>query len=98
MSFYQLNLVLFAAVNVGLLYRQYQARRRQVDSGEGAKDDADHEVESQQLLKNPTELKAAARRFQYEYFTVYAFAVAADWVQVGRNSMSWSVGDAIDTQ
>lgn len=81
MPFYQLNLVLFAAVNVVLLHRQYQARRRQVDSSEGTKDDADHEVESQQLLKNPSELKAAARRFQYEYFTVYAFAVAADWVQ-----------------
>jgi MFS transporter, MFS domain-containing protein family, molybdate-anion transporter len=87
MPFYQVNLVLFAAVNVVLLHRQYQARRRQAESGEPTKDDADNQVESQQLLKNPTELKAAARRFQIEYFTVYAFAVAADWVQVGQTSM-----------
>lgn len=81
MSFYQVNLGLFAVANVLLLHHQYVRRRQGRDSR--SKDGEDDRTESQQLLGPPAELPGIARRFQLEYFSVYAFAVAADWLQVG---------------
>ncbi|KAG7138298.1 Molybdate-anion transporter like protein [Verticillium longisporum] len=80
MSFYQLNLGLFTAVNAGLLYRQYIVQRRRLSNVE-TKENEDDQVESQQLLSPPAEMKISARRFQLEYFSVYALAVGADWLQ-----------------
>lgn len=85
MSFYQLNLGLLAAANLLLLHRQYVRRRR--DHDDKSKDEIDGNVESQQLLSPPAELAGTAKRFQLEYFTVYAFAVGADWLQVSSVAM-----------
>ncbi|KAM0333478.1 hypothetical protein ACHAQA_002140 [Verticillium albo-atrum] len=81
MSFYQLNLALFAAANAGLLYRQYSVQKRQLNDVEPKEEEDVDRVESQQLLSPPVEMEAAARRFQLEYFAVYALAVGADWLQ-----------------
>lgn len=99
MPFYQLNLVAFAAVNAFLLQRQYARHRLAGSNGEAKHDhdDGDDGIESQQLLKTPSELKGVARRFQIEYFSVYAFAVAADWMQVSQTTCRMGGADAIDT-
>ena len=75
MSFYQVNLALFAAGNAYLLYRQYAGERR--------------EKQGEQELGDQTEQResaAAVRKFQIQYFSVYALAVAVDWLQVNWTS------------
>lgn len=86
LSFYQLNLALFATGNAYLLYRQY--RREQKPSAPppvaSADDDSDRDVELELPDGNGsvTASKEAVRKFQWDFFLVYALAVAADWLQV----------------
>ncbi|KAH8907806.1 major facilitator superfamily transporter [Coniochaeta sp. PMI_546] len=85
LSFYQLNLALFATGNAYLLYRQY--RREQKPSAPppvaSADDDSDRDVELELPDGNGsvTASKEAVRKFQWDFFLVYALAVAADWLQ-----------------
>lgn len=99
MSFYQLNLAVFAAGNAYLLYRQY--RREQINretqplaSGPN-REDADGEGEDRDLVVENgggAGTREAVRKFERDFFTVYALAVAADWLQVGlRNPIASSL-------
>lgn len=87
MSFYQLNLGIFAAGNAYLLYRQYQ--REQKPPAEALQplpdDDTDRDVELE-LPEIVAASKAAVSKFKWDFFLVYALAVAADWLQVRQSS------------
>jgi hypothetical protein len=91
MSFYQANLAVLAAGNAFLLYRQYKREHKAVDSGSVTKpltDDVDKDtdvgadIEGDIPGDNVEEVKEAVRKFQWDFFLVYALAVAADWLQV----------------
>lgn len=94
MSFYQVNLAVFAAGNAYLLYRQYRREhgktretRPLASDPEGHEDDADTKDEERDLLGENgggggAQNREAVRSFQRDFFTVYALAVAADWLQV----------------
>lgn len=91
MSFYQANLAVLAAGNAFLLYRQYKREHKAVDSGSVTKpltDDADKDEDVSSDIEgdipgdNVEEIKEAVRKFQWDFFLVYALAVAADWLQV----------------
>ena len=81
MSFYQLNLAVFATGTAYLLYQQY--RRDAVKGSEDMKDD----TETQTILERTATLEEV-RRFQLDFFLVYGLAVAADWLQVGPATLS----------
>lgn len=87
MSFYETNLGVFAAASVVVIYLQYRNERQRTHSEELRSSVGDHD-ESQQLLCPSPELKTQARDFQLRYFSVYAFAVGADWLQVRLNLLS----------
>ncbi|KAF9875028.1 major facilitator superfamily transporter [Colletotrichum karsti] len=85
MDFYSLNLAIFVVGNGYLLYRQY--KRQQDEVVEELKQEAadadygsDGEAEQQNSLL-AYDAQAAARKFQLDYFPVYALAMAADWLQ-----------------
>ena len=91
MSFYQLNLALFASGNAYLLYRQYARDQKPAavplaQSAEEADDasspDRDVELENHDANGSVAASKEAVRKFQWDFFLVYALAVAADWLQV----------------
>ena len=69
--FYEINLGVFAVGNAYLLYRQYRGRKPANAGYEELEDDHDREGVDQGVV----------RRFQLDYFLVYALAVAADWLQ-----------------
>jgi MFS transporter, MFS domain-containing protein family, molybdate-anion transporter len=94
MSFYQVNLAVFAAGNAYLLYRQY--RRSQgtsqtpqivvkdvstpIDDDDAGSSSTPEDAEL--LAGQPSsDLREAVRRFKLDYFLVYGLAVAADWLQ-----------------
>jgi hypothetical protein len=86
MDFYQANLAVFAAGNAYLLYRQYSRQaQKTVEQKETAQiehQDGDDDGDGAPLMDSSA--AQAARKFQIEYFSVYALAVAADWLQVRR--------------
>jgi hypothetical protein len=91
MSFYQANLAVLAAGNAFLLYRQYRRDHKAADSSGvtkpltdniGADTDVGVDVEGEIPRDNVEEFKEAVRKFQWDFFLVYALAVAADWLQV----------------
>jgi hypothetical protein len=89
-SFYQLNLALFASANAYLLYRQYARERKPAfqpvpQSPTGSDDtsserDLEHEPDSDK--GGLAASQEAVTKFQWDFFLVYALAVAADWLQV----------------
>ena len=95
--FYEANAALFAAGSAYLLSRQYwrsNDRRRRGGAGAEAEalkeGDLEREIEDQSDHSDETlggdpgiaaESSEAIRRFQLDYFLVYALAVAADWFQ-----------------
>lgn len=91
--FYEANAALFAAGSAYLLSRQYwrsKSHRPQRAEAEPLKEgELEREIEEQSLSDHgdgspAPESAAAIRRFQIDYFVVYALAVAADWLQVSR--------------
>jgi hypothetical protein len=97
MSFYEINLAVFAAGNGYLLYRQYQRSRPDghygVANGTGAANEAEGATETgagpdSELLagESKDDMREVVRRFKLDYFVVYGLAVAADWLQVRRPS------------
>ncbi len=89
MSFYQLNLALFATGNAYLLYRQYARDKKpaaipipQSAEEADASPDRDVELENHDANGSVAASKEAVRKFQWDFFLVYALAVAADWLQV----------------
>ncbi|KAK3307648.1 major facilitator superfamily domain-containing protein [Chaetomium strumarium] len=80
MYFYEINTALFAAVSAYLLRRQYYSPGQPTaGAGAGAKEtDMEDQSDSGTVVVESSEL---ARRFQIEFFSVYALAVAADWLQ-----------------
>ncbi|KAJ9133333.1 Major facilitator superfamily transporter [Coniochaeta hoffmannii] len=88
MSFYQLNLALFATGNAYLLYRQYARDKKpaaipipQSAEEADASPDRDVELENHDANGSVAASKEAVRKFQWDFFLVYALAVAADWLQ-----------------
>ncbi|KAB5560025.1 major facilitator superfamily transporter [Coniochaeta sp. 2T2.1] len=91
-SFYQLNLAVLASGNAYLLYRQYKreqepavAQHEPIPHTPTSTDsDSDRDVELEHDTGNGAGLaasKEAVRKFQWDFFLVYALAVAADWLQ-----------------
>ncbi|KAL2757801.1 hypothetical protein ACRALDRAFT_1079890 [Sodiomyces alcalophilus JCM 7366] len=81
MSFYPVNLAIFAVANaILLIYRHNRKQKHPSSDGSGTSADQGR-AETQGLLSAPGELKVAARQLQLEYYSAYAFAVAADWLQ-----------------
>lgn len=93
MSFYQINLAVFAAGNAYLLYRQYRrehkTRETQSLASDSDREDADA-VRDDLLAENGAGAgsQEAVRRFKRDFFAVYALAVAADWLQVSSRDQS----------
>ena len=98
MSFYQVNLAVFAAGNVFLLLRQYLRARQRTQERQRHQPGDDAQLEDQPdhdgLLSSPSvspALAAEARRFQLQFLAVYGLAVAADWLQVNIPSPHSSI-------
>ena len=95
MSFYQANLAAFAAGNAYLLYRQYQREQKPAPlpvpaaSGSDSGSDRDVEHELPEGHHGVAGSREAVRKFQWDFFLVYALAVAADWLQVCSFSASF---------
>ncbi|KAK6224433.1 major facilitator superfamily domain containing protein 5 [Colletotrichum tabaci] len=87
MSFYQINLAVFAAGNGYMLYRQYKRQEQEVldelkQEAAGVEEaDGNEDIELRHLLAEPAESQAAIRQFRLDFFPVYALAMAADWLQ-----------------
>jgi hypothetical protein len=85
MSFYQINLAVFAAGNAYLLYRRYRTEQKPPDSLPFPTEDRDSDRDVEIELPGGGGLAAsseAANKFKRDFFLVYALAVAADWLQV----------------
>jgi MFS family permease len=81
MSFYQINLAVFAAGNGYLLYRQYKRQAKTVAELKREGHVEDQSDDEDTVLPPTASAALAARKFQIDYFSVYALAVAADWLQ-----------------
>lgn len=83
--FYQLNLIGFAIVNGILLFKQYTQSPRYNNENQNDDDHGGRDAcESQSIFHEHDEVcphKEAVRKFIWDYFPVYALAVAADWIQ-----------------
>ncbi|KAK4031348.1 major facilitator superfamily transporter [Parachaetomium inaequale] len=93
--FYEANAALFAAGSAYLLSRQYwrsnnRLRRPGAEAEPSKEGDLEREIEDQSDHSDgahgsdpsiAAESSEAIRRFQIDYFLVYALAVAADWLQ-----------------
>ncbi|KAK4095803.1 major facilitator superfamily domain-containing protein [Parathielavia hyrcaniae] len=79
MVFYEANTALFALGSAYLLHWQYYKPGRPAEKNEGARGVLDGEDASD----DGTEVDSsdAARKFQIDFFSVYALAVAVDWLQ-----------------
>lgn len=80
MEFYAFNLVGFALANLFLLYRYYRHIHGTKKVDEESKESnlsADSHVQASQARE--------ISKFLLDYFPAYAFAVAADWIQVSHN-------------
>lgn len=85
MSFYQVNLAVLAAGNAFLLYRQYKREHKPADRVTQPlteDDDTDRDVEVEIPGDDAAASKEAVNKFKWDFFLVYALAVAADWLQV----------------
>jgi MFS transporter, MFS domain-containing protein family, molybdate-anion transporter len=78
MSFYEVNLAVFAAGNAYLLYKQYSGQKKVLEETKPV--DVEEQNEHQNGVTS-TVSPEALRQFQIEFFAVYALAVAADWLQ-----------------
>ncbi len=82
MSFYEINLGVFAAGNAYLLYKQYNLQKQRTQRHKEETAIENQHDEDNGVLSPDSSAAVAARKFQIEYFSVYALAVAADWLQV----------------
>lgn len=85
MEFYAFNLVGFALANLFLLYRYYRHMH-------GAKKVDEENKESSLLADSHVQVLQAREisKFLIDYFPAYAFAVAADWIQVSHTTLARS--------
>ncbi|KAL1876405.1 hypothetical protein VTK73DRAFT_9344 [Phialemonium thermophilum] len=79
MSFYQINLAIFTACNAGLLCQQYRRDRQLPKTVEEALEATPTHIE--ETGTSPSSSRRDVRKFVNDFFPVYAFAVAADWLQ-----------------
>jgi hypothetical protein len=85
MSFYQANLAVLGAGNAFLLYRQYKREHKPADRVTQPlteDDDTDRDVEVEIPGDDAAATEEAVNKFKWDFFLVYALAVAADWLQV----------------
>jgi hypothetical protein len=90
MYFYEVNTALFAVVSAYLLRRQYYSAGQPA----AAAKEMDMDMEDQKSDSGSTVIEASsepARKFQIDFFAVYALAVAADWLQVRESTLEESL-------
>lgn len=93
MSFYQANLAVLAAGNAILLYRQYRRESKPVESDTKPLteeiEDIDPDVEVEIPSDDSADTREVIWKFLWDFFLVYALAVAADWYVVCSCCCHW---------